>query len=330
MTARMKTVEHLIPNGAGWLLALTQSYDPDLLVTPRRPVLIVPGYGMNSFIFSFHPRGTSLESFLVAQGFEVWRVDLRGSGNSIRQRGSDSFSLEDLALVDLKIAIDAALERTRTTATRVDVIGASLGGSLVFIHAALHEAHRLGTIVAMGSPVRWVRIHPLVRAMFLSPMLIGLVRLKGTRRTAELALPLVARYTPWLLRVYMNPAASDVGAARQMVKTVEDPNRFINRQIARWMRDRDLVVEGVNVSEQLARLQMPLLCLAANGDGIVPLQTARFAYEQIGSPEKGLLVVGTDQLALAHADLFVSNEALELVFRPIADWLVRQADAVAA
>ncbi len=319
----MKTLQHWVPNGAGWLVALTQSFDPERLDPARRPVLIVPGYGMNSFIFSFHPRGTSLESYLVEQGFEVWRVDLRASGDSIRQGGGESFSLEDLALVDLTVAVDAALERTRSTAKRVDVIGASLGGSLVLMHAVLRPDHKLGTLVAMGSPVRWVKVHPVLRALFLSPMLVGLVRFRGARRAAEVALPLAAKHLPWLLRVYLNPAASDVGAAREMVKTVENPNRFINRQIARWMHQRDLVVGGVNVSLGLQRLTTPLLCIVANGDGIVPLETARFPYEQAGTADKGLLVVGTEEMTLAHADLFVSDQAVEVVFRPIADWFLR-------
>lgn len=321
----MKTLQHLISNGDGWLLSLVQSWDPERLVPSRRPVLIVPGYGMNSFIFSFHPRGVSLEGFLVEQGFEVWRVDLRAAGSSIRHGGSaEDFSLEDLALVDLGVAVDAALARTRTTATRADIIGASLGGTLMFAHATMVKEHKLGSLVAMGSPVRWVSVHPLVRVLFASPMLVGLVRLRGTRKLAELALPLLARFSPWLLGVYMNPEASDIGAAREMVKTVEDPNRFINRQIARWMKERDLVLKGVNVAQALKKLELPILCLAANGDGIVPVDTASFPYEQAGSKDKGLLVVGTDQLRLAHADLFVSNQALETVFRPISEWLARE------
>jgi pimeloyl-ACP methyl ester carboxylesterase len=323
----MRTVSHLVPNGDGWLLSLVQSWDPATLDPSRRPVLIVPGYGMNSFIFGYHPRGTSLEGFLVEQGFEVWRVDLRASGGSIRRGGGEGFSLEDLALTDLSVAIDGALDRTRTQASRVDLIGASLGGTLMFIHAVAKPANRLGALVSMGSPVRWVEAHPLVKLLFSSPVLVGLVPVRGTRWAAELALPLLARHTPSLLGIYLNPAASDVAAAREMVRTVEDPSRFINRQIARWIRDRDLVVHGINVSEALARITLPTLCVAANGDGIVPLATAQFPYERVGASEKGLLVVGDDQLSMAHADLFVANQAHETVFRPIADWLSRQSTA---
>lgn len=320
----MRSVQHLVSNDDGWLLSVNQAWRPDRLDPTRRPVLIVPGYGMNSFIFSYHPHGASMEGHLAEQGFEVWRVDLRGQGNSLRQGGTDDFSLSDLIRTDLSKAVDAVLDRTRTEATEVDVIGASLGGSLVLAHAAVVKRHRFHSMVAIGSPVRWVKVHPLVKVLFASPMLAGSVRLKGTRRLAQAALPLLARHTPWLLRIYMNPDASDVTAAREMVRTVEDPNRHINREIARWIRDRDLVVEGINVAQTLRAMRQPLLVVVANGDGIVPEATASFAYEQSGAEEKALLRVGDDAMALAHADLFVSNQAQQQVFAPMAEWLVRQ------
>ena len=49
------------PGFNGWQLSLSQTWDPAKLVPGRRPVIIVPGYGMNSFIFSYHPSGPSLE-----------------------------------------------------------------------------------------------------------------------------------------------------------------------------------------------------------------------------------------------------------------------------
>ena len=74
----------------------------------------------------------------------------------------------------------------------------------------------------------------------------------------------------------------------------------------------------------LARLTNPLLCLLARGDGIVPPQTASFAYEQIGSTVKRLIEVGSPRAELAHADLFVAREAHRLVFAPIRDFLLEQ------
>lgn len=317
----MQSIEHRIFNGAGWELSLVQTWDEARLARARRPVIIVPGYGMNSFIFSYHPSGPSLEGFLAGEGFEVWRADLRNQGASRSVGGTDRYSLEDMALTDLGAVIDGALERTRTSADRADMIGCSLGGTIMFIHAVLERRNRLGALVAMGTPVRWVSIHPLLRAAFSSPSLVGSIRLRGTRRLAEVLLPQLVRFTPWLLSIYMNPEITDVSAAREMVKTVEDPNRAINRQIAAWIQRRDLVLHETNISEALRTVKKPLLCVFGNGDGIVPRETATFPYRQIGSERKALLEVGTREARMAHADMFISRECHRQVFQPVASWL---------
>ena len=318
----MPTQEHRVKNGDGWTLSLFQTWG-DGLVAGRRPILIVPGYGMNSFIFSYHPRGASLESYLVDAGFEVWRADLRAQGGSSPDDGGDveRFGLAELAVTDLGAALAAVLARTRTGADRVDVIGASLGGTIMFAHAVLVPDHRMGSLVAMGSPVRWVKVHPVLRFAFASPMLAGLVRFRGTRKLAERALPLLARLTPWVLSVYMNPGVTDISAAREMVRTVEDPVRRINRQIAHWVSDKDLILRGINVCHGLAKVDRPLLCVIASGDGIVPRETATWPLGQVASRDKQLLEVGDAETRIAHADMFVSNESQRRVFEPIAEWL---------
>jgi len=117
---------------------------------------------------------------------------------------------------------------------------------------------------------------------------------------------------------------TDTGAAREMARTVEDPNRHINRQIASWVRERDLVLDGVNLSEAIRKVTNPLLVVLARGDGIVPPQTAAWPYEHVGSRARKLVEVGTQTVAMAHADMFVSKHAHERVFEPIRDWLVEQ------
>ncbi len=323
---------HSIDNGAGWQLALYQTWDASRLDPSRRPVLIVPGYGMNSYIFDFHPSGRSLVRSLAEAGFEVWRVDLRAQGGSrSAHRAShdlfaedEQFSIADLAVTDIGAAIGAVASRTQCVAAKVDVLGASLGGSLILAHAVLVRDSALGSMVVMGSPVRWVAVHPLIKMAFASPMLVGMLRIRGTRKLSELALPQIVRFMPWLLRVYMNPQITDTRAARDLVRTVEDPNRFINQEIARWIKQRDLVINGVNISDGLASITSPLLCIAAKSDGIVPRPTAEFPYHAVGSKTRSLLVVGTDDLEVAHADMFISRAAETHVFRPIADWLARQ------
>lgn len=316
-----QTKQHRVPNGEGYDLALSQAYDPQKLAPSRAPVLIVPGYGMSSFIFSFHPNGPSFERFLADAGFEVWRADLRGQGESVRRDGSDVYGLADLARADVGTAVATILDRTRTRADRADVIGCSLGGTIALLHAALTPGHRLGKRVAMGTPVRWIKVHPMVRAAFFSPWLVGKVPLRGTRALAQALLPQAARIAPDLLRVYLNPDIVDLGAAREMARTVEDPSRHVNREIAAWIKARDLTIGGTNLSEALRRMEEPLLVVIANGDGIVPRETAEFVLEAAGASLKRRLDVGTPSLRMAHADMFVSHHAQERVFLPIARWL---------
>jgi alpha-beta hydrolase superfamily lysophospholipase len=312
----------------GWILAMrrtTASVEEGLTAArPRRPVLIVPGYGMNSFIFGYHPRGRSIEAHLAWRGFEVWSVDLRAQGRSRHAHGVKAlFGLEQLALVDVNAAITEVLARTRTGATHVDVIGASLGAALMFGHAAVNRDDRLGSLVSFGGPLRWERVHPALALAFRSPALAGAVPFRGTRALARLALPVLAKI-PALLSVYLNPAITDVSRAADLVQTVEDPVPQVNREIAVWIRDRDLTLRGVNVTHGASTLVNPLLCVVAMGDGIVPPETARAPYDLTASRSKRVLEVGDANLRIAHADLFISNDAHSLVFDPVARWLGEQ------
>jgi pimeloyl-ACP methyl ester carboxylesterase len=311
-------VHHYIDNHDGWTLSLFQTL-------PRarrhaRPVLIVPGYGMNSFIFSFHPRGLSLEAFLADAGFEVWRADLRAQGESSSERPDKyNFRLDDLAVTDLSATIDYICAQTGSD--RVDVMGASLGGTLMFAHAVLVRDHKMGAMVAIGSPLRWVEINPFLRLAALAPELIGKVRIRRTRALAQLLLPPLAKLAPKALSLYLNPKLTDISRAAEMLRTVEDPNPWINRQLAYWIRKRDLILRGHNICTELAQVTNPLLTVLATYDGIVPRATALFPHEHIGSTDKTVLEIGSSELRLAHADLFISDPAQVRVFAPIAEWL---------
>lgn len=317
----MRVVRHIVDNDAGWHLPLSETHDPARFDPSLPPVLIVPGYGMNSFIFGFHPDGESLERHLIQAGFEVWKADLRGQGSAVRLEGSSRIGLADLALVDLDAMLAAVRTRTRSKAAKVHVIGASLGGSLMLTHAVIRGTEAYASLVAMGSPIRWVDVHPVVKVAFGSPALVGAVSLRGTRRLATTFLPILAARAPKLLSLYLNPEITDTSQAAEMARTVEDPSRHLNKEIAQWMKDKDLIVGGVNIAEGLRAVRAPFMCVLASADGVVPARTAEFAYQRIGSPEKSLVRAGSEEVRMAHADLFVSRESKARVFQPISTWL---------
>src|SRR5262245_44639114 len=93
--------EQFVRTPDGWSLRLRRTVSPAHLGAHSRPLLIVPGYGMNCFIFSYHPRGTSMERYLAEAGFEVWTMDLRGQGQSRPyRRDPGALSLRNYAVLD--------------------------------------------------------------------------------------------------------------------------------------------------------------------------------------------------------------------------------------
>jgi len=324
---REEITEFHVDNGQGHRLYIKRTVVEPALVRARRPLLIVPGYGMNSFIFGYHPRGTSLSGYMARQGFEVWTFDLRDTGMSKRlNKRAEGPSLEAYIADDLPVVIDAVLRRTVCDdASKVDVLGASLGGTIVYGHLALRGAERsqFGSVVTIGAPLRWDNVHPALRLAFKSPWLMSKVRISGARKIAKAALPIIER-VPQLLSIYMNPAIVDLSKPQELVKTVEDPNPRVNADIARWINAGDLKLSGVNVTEALKRVDtLPLLLVLANKDGIVPTETAMSAKHAWGGPVE-TLHVGDEQTWYAHADLFIGDPAPGAVFEPIASFLMQR------
>jgi alpha-beta hydrolase superfamily lysophospholipase len=306
----------LMDDRDGWRIALKRTPAKGRALSA---VLLVPGYGMNSFIFGFHPSGLSLEAYLASRGLDVYSVDLRAQGRSENAGGDKRFGLGELAITDLGAAIAGV--RAWSGKDTVDLVGCSLGAALSFAHVACVPAAKVRALVSLGGLVTWVDPHPLVKAAFASPRLVGMVPMGGTRAMARRALPLLARVAPKLLSIYMHAQSTDLSHAPTMINTVEDPNPSMNREIAEWIGRRELVVRGVNVSRALRTMDNPVLCVVANQDGIVPPKTGRAIYDEVGSSRKELVCVGDAALPIAHADLFVARGAQERVFAPIASFL---------
>lgn len=308
-------------NRDGWALELRHYWDPETLVPSRRPLVMIPGYCMNTFILNFHPRGESMVQYLVRHGFEVWTANLRGQGGSRRNAGNRRFGFRELALIDIPVVVETVQRRTLAETEKVDAIGCSLGATFLYAYLAHHlDTHPLGALVTLGGPCRWEKAHTLLQVAFASAQIAGAVRVAHTRTMARYALPL-ARKVPAVLSIYMNTDHIDLDAADELVKTVDDPIPYLNRQIAHWIRTKDLYVAGVNVTKAMKHVDIPLLSIAANKDGIVPPETAMSAVSCFGSHDVTRLHVGDDDNWFAHADLFINDEADKRVFEPLVGWL---------
>ncbi|MFP4597116.1 MAG: alpha/beta hydrolase [Persicimonas sp.] len=312
-------------NEDGWRLDVTRYYDPDNLNTDTKPVLMIPGYGMNTFILNFHPTGESMVQYLCRSGLEVWTANLRGQGDSEKIGGTERYGFRELALVDFPTVRDLVLAETQTGADTLHGVGCSLGASVLYGYLAHHlHDHQFASLTAIGGPLRWVDVHPAVKIAFKSPLIASLVPIRGTRKLAKAFLPTLKKM-PWLMSLYMNVNQIDLSQTEELVKTVDNPNPYLNYQIARWINKRDMVIDGLNVTEALAELEdLPILCLLASSDGIVPAASAKSVCNIAGDCCVDVLEVGDEEHWYAHADLFISEKAQETVFEPLANWLKNQ------
>lgn len=312
-----------LDNQDGWRLDLKRYWDPAHLDPELRPILIVPGYCMNTFILAYHPRGRSLVEHLCEAGHEVWTCNLRGQGDSTPMAAPGRVGFAELSLVDIPRAVDYVHAHTESRHAAPHAIGCSLGGTFLYAYLAHHpHSHGLASVVGLGAPLKWVKRHLLLKVAFRSPRVAAMVKLKGTRRIARVALP-VLKHVPGLLSMYMNTAHIDLSNAAELTQTVDDPHPSLNVQIAHWVNNQDLVVRGLNVTEALAQVRLPLFAVHANGDGIVPAEVALSAVSAFGGPITDSLEAGDAERWFAHADMFINDEAEARVFDPLVDWLVR-------
>jgi pimeloyl-ACP methyl ester carboxylesterase len=315
--------EQYVTTPDGWSLHLRRTISPRHFDPTTRPILILPGYGMNSFIFGYHPRGTSMKRCLAEAGFEVWSIDMRGQGSSRPNGGGrGTIRLRDYVSQDVPTAIARVLETTDTQSSELTLLGASLGGSIAYGYLGLHGKEGIAQLVSIGAPLRWVEVNPLLKAAFSWPALAGSLRISRTRAMVRAAFPMLLR-VPAVLSLYMNTATIDVDRIVEMTETVEDPDPGVNRDLSMWIRHGDLKLDGVNITDALGGMVMPLLLVLSNRDGIVPEGTAMTVVKAWGGSDVEVLRVGDDANWYAHANLFVANDAPRLVFDPLIDWLRR-------
>lgn len=167
-----------------------------------------------------------------------------------------------------------------------------------------------------------------MRLLFGSPAVARWLPTRGIRQMAKMALPL-APYVRAVTDLYMNIDRIDFSEADQLLKTVDNPSTKLNVEVAEWIRQRDLTVAGRNVTDWMGDIEVPILCVVANNDLIVPEESVlsiREAYDAERADEQiDVLHVGADPEVsdewYAHADLFLGESAEHDVFRPMADWL---------
>jgi len=286
-----------------------------------KPVVLLPGYGMNSFAFRYHTSGISFMETLATHGFDAWSVDFRGSSLSWHEHSckhGGPVGLPEQAFIDLPTCLEHICARTGHE--RVHVIGCSLGGALAYAYAGEHREHRIDRLVTMGTPLQWGQPSVVRRIIDKLAWPVRKMPVRGTRPLARWLLPLGSRWAPKAISIYINPRLTDTSDVENLACTIENPHPAISDALLRWISNGDLILDGRNTTENMEHFERPLFVICGSGDLICPQDAAMAALEH-SRGETTFMCVDDPQGAVGHADLFISSIAPERVFSPVAEWL---------
>jgi predicted alpha/beta hydrolase len=320
---------HRVETADGWTLALHR-YKPARRRF-REPVLLCHGVGANRFNFDLAD-DRSLARTLASRGFDVFSLELRGAGQSLRPARFGRRRADYDFDTHLEKDIPAAVAHVRASCGGEPVfwIGHSMGGMLGLARLGLRGEHGIKGLVAVASPVmlrqsRSARFFlPLVRLMALSPVV-------HFRAWARFFSP----FFGWGLATLSTVAVSRRGIEgallrRAMVNLVDDTSGRLLRQFIDWIRsERFCSRDGTqDYLANLAKIEEPVLVLGAEADRLAPPASVEPAYERLGSRDKQVRIFGVDRgddFDFGHGDILIGSMARKVVYPEILVWLKARA-----
>ncbi len=317
---------HLVRSQDGWRIALYR-----YPAAPRRyetPVLLCHGLGANRFNFDLGHKA-SLARYLQREGFEVWSIDLRGRGNSVRPpRGNgcprNAPFFDDYVREDAPAAIRHVLGQTG--ASRVHWVGHSMGGLVLYALLQGEGAASIASGVAIGSPASFAHARKRSLVYVLSQALRFLPRMHLSFLAAGAA-PLVAHIRFPREGLFVNRKnVESIVIERALCHLVADISGGEIAQSLDWMKSREFRAydKVTSYEEDLAFVRQPLFLIAGAKDFLAPPESVAAAYERIGSEKKAFLILGRQQGEehdYGHGDLLIGKNCSREVFPRIRDWL---------
>jgi len=290
------------------------------------PILLVHGLALNHRNNDL-TEDLSLGRYLAAAGRDVWLLTLRCAREDLSFSEERDATFEVMARHDLRRGIEEVC--ARTGAERVDYIGFSMGGMLIYAAAGTTIGDdRLRRVVVIGSPAR---VQPPLAtlstlARFVPGWIVPTLRLRMVSNFLAFGADLI--HTPIHRWIY-NPENVEKGVAGYALV-----NGFVNipsglaAELVRFSKDEGRVsFDGASVLPTLRHMAAPALFVAGAGDRIAPPETVRLAFEHWGADvqtRKSIQVIGLDSGAAAdygHGDLAIGRFADQDVFEPVLTFL---------
>lgn len=336
-----RNIPYLVSTPDGWTIALHR-YEPKRApASPRLPVVLCHGLGYNSRFWDLTP-ANNLAGYLAQRGFDVWLVDLRGSGFSTRpgwailhgpqfhplrilQTRFDkiNWTIDDHVLHDLPAAIDRVKQETGRPA--VHFVGHSLGGICAYGYLARTQRNDIHTLVTIGSAV--TGSGPLNRRLQMGMRLgkaLSMVSQRLTSQWTSLGAGYVHSPTDVLFFNVDNMYPTTIALLHgHVAEDVSQPT--LDQQLGMFAQGELRSVDGrFSYARSLGRIRVPVLLVGGKVDNLASVEAVRYVYRHVGSAEKTLVVCARANgfaVDYGHDDMILGIHAPQEVFPRVADWL---------
>ena len=282
----------------------------------RSRVVLVHGFAQNRY--SWHTRTRSIENWLAQRGWDVWNLELRGTGLS-RDLGTvaaerfDDY-VDDVVAVAEHFGGDAYF------------VGHSMGGGAVYGAATRTPMKGVVGVAAMygfgganeilGAVCRTsVALEPVIAdwGVNVKTRLAGriMARLYGLSDVLGYWFPLSGWWPGSVERELLD---------ERLVEGFDWTSTQVWREMARWC------TEGFPYATAWESTDVPLLVLLGDEDALMPPDDGRQAYDASGSSDKTLKVFGFehDEVHWGHLDLVLGRLATRHIWSFVDDWLLER------
>lgn len=285
----------------------------------RPAVLVCPGFIQNRKAFELPER--SFLEHLAQAGFDVYALEL---AKHVRHEREGLAHYTDSAAV-------AAVEYVLRRHPHVAWLGHSMGG-LIGAGLPPHVSARLSAMVIIGAPLTpglGVAAARGVEGLFArvgGELMRRGLPFRGSRIAAGFHVGRIVLDHP-LVRFPLQVWAPGHLTREELEWSLT--NAFIEDSWGAFSDMLDLAVTDgeragwVPLGERLRALNVPLLVIAGDRDGLAPPRSVRPLYERAGSRDKHMLEVGVANTGVpfGHVDLLVGRHAPEHVWRPVTEFL---------
>lgn len=291
--------------------------------TRRHPVLLCHGLGANRLVYDIDAQH-SLPAWLVAQGYDVYAVDLRGHGLSEKPDKKSGkrwgWGLNEYCDLDIPTAIDAVLAATGKET--LHFVGHSMGGILLYCHSAQADT-RIVSGITIGSTLDYSGAPSLFH--FLAP----LARLTHLMPSTPMHWPALLFSTAAALgrklidTAFVNPDNVDLHVYRKMTANILHPvSSKVLRDLKGFTNGKGVMASNDKCYGRLLKengYAFPILSISGEADAqCPPASAARFGthHQHFGTSYGHKKNYG-------HHDLIMGRHAQEEVWPQMADWLAQ-------